>query len=87
MADTKKVVVTRFEVRFESGAPTTSRLIAYTGSDDRHGYAIGTTGKRDSMNKLMKATILALAGAWPDTPDNVTIEVNKDQEIVNIVVS
>src|SRR5690242_5246694 len=87
MADDKTITVVRFEVDYKSGTPTTARIIAYESSDDRFGYAISAMGKSDPHNKLLKPAILALAQAWPDTPEKVQIRVNDDREIVEFIFS
>ena len=84
-ASTTTVTVTRFEVAFQSGSPTTARIIAYEDSDDRNGYAVGAQGKTDPHNKLLGPAILALVTAWPNAPAKVQLRLNKDKEIVAFV--
>jgi len=87
MADERTITVVRFEVDYKSGSPTTARIIAYEGADDHNGYAVSAMGKSDPHNKLLKPAVLALAKAWPNTPEKVQIRVNKDAEIVEFIFS
>jgi hypothetical protein len=87
MAGDKTITVVRFEVDFESGGPTSARIIAYESFDDRFGYAVSAMLKSDPHNKLLKPAILALAQAWPDTPEQVQIRVNDNREVVGFIFS